>query len=149
MIRHAKIADRPALVDLLVDFSAETPIDLLKDPVFNYQYVVRTIDIIQRSGLVLVSEHAGEITGMLIAQIVGDIWMPDRKYMKEICWYVKPEHRGGSAGYRLLRAYEDHCEELIRRHQIQAYGLTTLSTSPDLNLTKRGWQRVETDWVKE
>ena len=149
MIRHARIEDRPEMLKMLYEFGDETPISLLQAPVMNDLYVMRTIDIIQRSGIALVSERDGEITGMLMAQIVGDTWMPNRKYMKELCWYVRPEHRGGTAGYRLLRKYEELCEELMERGSILAYGLTTLSNTPQMDLEKRGWVRVETDWVKE
>lgn len=149
MIRHATISDRPHILDMLYEFGDETPIKLLQAPVMNDLYVMRTIDIIQRSGIVLVSETDGEVSGMLMAQIVGDTWMPDRKYMKELCWYVRPQHRGSTAGYRLLKKYDEHCEKLMEKGVIRAYGLTTLSNSPQMDLEKRGWQRVETDWVKE
>lgn len=148
-IRSATIQDRPALVDLLVKFSSETPVGFLKNPEFNQTRIMRQIDAIQRSGIVLVAERQDELVGMIMGITVEDLWLPQKKYIREVAWYVLPEHRGSSAGFRLLKKYTEECELAIKHGLVCAAQLTTLTTSPDLKLEKRGWEPVETNWILE
>lgn len=148
-IRSATVEDRPELVELLVQFSSETPVAFLQNPEINETRMMRQIDAIQRNGIVLVAEHQDQLVGMIMGIIVEDLWLPQKKYIREVAWYVVPQHRGSSAGLRLLKQFTNECELAISHGLVCAAQLTTLTTSPNLNLQKRGWQPVETNWILE
>jgi hypothetical protein len=87
--------------------------------------------------------------GMLIAVIQQDSWLPHVKTMKEIAWWVEPEHRMSSLGYRLLKEYIKCGEKLVESDIIEGFTLTNMMQSPDFDLEKRGWRPVETNYVYE
>ena len=86
---------------------------------------------------------------MLIAGITPDAWLQHRKIMKEVAWWVEPEHRMGTLGYKLLKKYIDSGEKLVENSIIDAFTLTNMEISPDFNLEKRGWREVETNYIYE
>lgn len=153
-VEVATLEHRPELVDLLVQFADETPVHYLNDPVYDAQHMMRTIDKIQSNGLVMVAiwnppQEPPQVVGTIMGAIVEDIWLPNVRILREIAWYVLPEYRKTSAGLRLLKQYSDIADIAINSGHIRAAQLTTLSTSPKLNLQKRGWQLVEQNWIKE
>jgi len=85
----------------------------------------------------------------LIAGIAPDVWLPNVKAMKEIAWWVEPEHRGSSLGYRLLKEYVKCGEKMVEKNIIDTFTLTNMEISPDFNLKKRGWRPIETNYVYE
>jgi N-acetylglutamate synthase-like GNAT family acetyltransferase len=68
--------------------------------------------------------------------------------MREIAWWVDPEYRGSSAGGKLLAEYNRIGELMVEKDIISAYTITTLGMSDHLNLQKRGWHAIETNFVK-
>lgn len=53
----------------------------------------------------IVATEGGELVGMFVALAVQD-WFGDDWHLSELAVYVKPEHRGGMAFFRLVRAAE-------------------------------------------
>ena len=67
--------------------------------------------------------------------------------MKEVAWWVDPEHRMGSAGYKLLFRYIKYGKALQEADEIQGFTLTNMEQSPDFNLEKRGWAPMERNYL--
>lgn len=62
-------------------------------------------------GVVFVAEKAGEIIGG-IAGGVTEFWFCDELHGFDYSFFVHPEHRGGSAAFRLLLAFESWCKNM-------------------------------------
>ena len=112
MIRHATFKDYDAVMDMMINFANSSPYAPFKDPQYSDHYVRRLLDSFLKNGCILVGEKNEQIVGMLIAQIQQDAWLPHVKTMKEIAWWVEPEHRMSSLGYRLLKKYVEVGKEL-------------------------------------
>jgi len=65
--------------------------------------------------------------------------------MYEIAYWVEPEHRNGTAGYRLLKEYVRLCDELVDNNQIERYTMTQMS-GQKLNYSRFGLKPAEVTW---
>lgn len=149
MIRHATLQDFDRIMEMMINFANSSPFFAQHDPDYNDEYVRRLLCQFIKQGVILVGEIKGEIQGMLIAGILPDIWLPEVTTMKEIAWWVEPEHRMGSLGYKLLKKYVDCGEKMVEKDVIAGFTLTNMEISPDFNLEKRGWSKVETNYIYE
>ena len=148
LVRGAVFDDYEAIKRFMIDFANANPFKGLHNPHYNDVYANRLIDKIRKNGVALVAEKDGEIIGMLLAMVQGDIWLPIIKTMREVAWWVDPEHRGSSAGAKLLAEYTKVGDQLVDNNIISAYTITTLGMGDHLNLQKRGWSPIETNFVK-
>jgi predicted N-acetyltransferase YhbS len=147
-VRPATFDDYEAIKSFMIAFANANPFKGLHEPDYNDQYANRLIDKIRKNGVALVADKDGIVVGMLLAMVQGDIWLPEVKTMREVAWWVDPEHRGSSAGAKLLTEYNKVGEKLVAHDIISAYTITTLGMGDHLNLQKRGWHAIETNFVK-
>jgi len=148
IVRGAGFDDYEAIKRFMIAFANANPFKGLHQPDYNDTYANRLIDSIRKQGVALVAEQDGKIVGMLLAMINGDIWLPEVKTMRELAWWVDPEHRGTSAGAKLLAEYNRIGDVMVEKDIISAYTITTLGMGDHLNLEKRGWHAIETNFVK-
>jgi len=148
IVRGAGFDDYEAIKRFMIAFANANPFKGLHQPDYNDTYANRLIDSIRKQGVALVAEKDGEIVGMLLAMINGDLWLPEVKTMRELAWWVDPEHRGTSAGAKLLAEYNRIGDVMVEKDIISAYTITTLGMGDHLNLEKRGWHAIETNFVK-
>ena len=147
MIRQATLQDFDRIMELMINFANSSPYAPLKQPEYNDTYIRNLLVSIIKQGVILVGEIDDKIEGMLIGLIQEDLWLPHVKTMKEIAWWVEPEHRMSSLGYRLLKEYVTVGTKLQTEEIISGFTLTNMEISPDFNLEKRGWNKVETNYV--
>lgn len=145
-IRNAKPKDFPDIKRLMVDFANHNPVEDLHNPQYDELYTDRVLQHIYKEGLIIVCEHHNRVIGMLLASIQGDIWLPHVKRMTEIAWWVEEQYRGTTAGARLLKHYISVGIECQERGIISSFTLTTLTTTPELQLEKRGWEPIDINW---
>ena len=69
--------------------------------------------------------------------------------MKEVAWWVEPEHRMGTLGYKLLKKYIESGEKMVEHEIIDGFTLTNMEISPDFDLEKRGWKKIESNYLFE
>lgn len=113
----------------------------------NEEYVRKMLThIFAGGGVVFVAEKDADIVGMLIAVKNNNVWDPDLWLMNELCYWVEPDHRGTTAGYRLIKSYVDHCEELKQAGSIESYTISKMVNSPDLDYTRFGFTKLEEMW---
>jgi GNAT superfamily N-acetyltransferase len=148
IIRGAHFNDYDTIKRFMIAFANANPFTGLHAPDHNDTYANRLIDKIRKQGVALVAEQDGEVIGMLLAMINGDMWLPEVKTLREIAWWVDPEHRGTNAGGKLLKEYNRIGELMVEKDIISAYTITTLGMGDHLNLQKRGWHAIETNFVK-
>jgi GNAT superfamily N-acetyltransferase len=147
MIREANKFDVDAIIEMLKHYREAAPLDALQSA-DDEEYIRRIItEIIAGMGFIFVAEKDLTIFGMLIAAKFPNIWNPKVNQCSEIAYWVEPEFRGGTAGYRLLSAYIKKCEEWKRQGIIHFCTVTKMRNSPDLKYDKFAFQKLEETWV--
>jgi len=149
MIRRATIQDYDSIMAMMINFANSSPYSALRNPEYNDMYIRRLLDSFGKEGCILLGEKNNEVVSMLIAQIQTDAWLPEIKTMKEVAWWVEPEHRMSSLGYRLLKEYVKIGKTLVEEQIIEGFTLTNMEISPDFDLEKRGWRPIETNYIYE
>lgn len=150
LIRHATKEDFDELIRMLISYGNATPLTLFEDPKYDEHRVKMLLGNFMMKHLVLVGEvEENKLGGLLIANLIPDIWMPQIITLRETAWWVDEEYRGTSLGYRLLQEYLKVGKRLKESGTIQEIVLSTMVNSPDLKLEKRGWRTIETNYVYE
>lgn len=141
MIRQATKFDKPDICDMMRMFRAEADlpeyadienIDHLLDPIFAGQ------------GVIFLEEKKG----FLMAIILPAIWSNKILCMHELAWFVKPEERNTSLGYRLFVTYLNYGKQLKSEGRINYFTITKLDTSPDLRYSKYGFRKKDENWIQ-
>tara|TARA_R110000868_G_scaffold182830_5_gene423957 strand:- start:44 stop:487 length:444 start_codon:yes stop_codon:yes gene_type:complete len=101
--------------------------------------------ILAGGGVALVSEKDNTLTGMLLAIRSPFLWDNTKTIMTEIAYWVEPEHRGSSAGYRLLKEYVEYCDELKDLNKISNYTISQME-GQELNYSRFGFKPIEHTW---
>jgi len=146
LIRDASPFDIPALLDMLRCYRSHTPLAFLAEA-DDADYVTRLLtELMAGKGLVLVAEN-DSVVGMLIASISPSAWSPKHLLMIEMAYWVEPESRGGTAGYRLLIEYKKRGEAMKADGRICNFMISKMSNSPNLQYQKFGFDKLEEYWV--
>lgn len=147
MIRRLQRADFDQVQELMECFANESGIGDLENPTYDTDHVRQVLLRCEKGGISLVGQKGDQITGVLLSILVPDLWIPEIVRLRELAWYVRPEHRGGTTGARLYSAYIDSAEELRRSGRITSYTMSQLSGSPNFDLERRGFRHLETTFV--
>ena len=148
--RFATLQDIPAVSELLKQFSLEARVGFR--PWSTEQDTPRIFKLVtrwQQDHYVRVAVQDTEIVGTLIAELGIDFWDPDRKLLQERAWFVSKSHRGSRAGAVLWRAWDQDCDEYLRKGRVQAVLLSTQGPDTNFDPGRRGWKLIEQTWMKE
>lgn len=112
IIRRARREDLPALVAMGHALHDESP--HYSRTGFAPEKLQRLYDQLQgtllaEQGAVLVAESSGEVIGMAVC-VATERWFSHDLYVTDLTVYVRPEHRGGPAFPKLVRAIEAWAE---------------------------------------
>lgn len=145
MIRQATKFDRDQVVAMLNRYKLVSPLKFQRtaDPAQAYKIFD---SIIAGAGICFVADEDGKLTGFLLAVRNVNVWVPDTWAIQELAYWVEPEHRGSTAGYRLLKSYTDYCQELLNQKQISYFTVSKMSNSPDLKYNRFGYEELESTW---
>lgn len=114
----------------------------------NRAYIIAVLsEILAGKGVILIAEKEKPV-GMLIAMIVDSFWNPNIKELHELAFWVEPEYRGGTHGFRLLKAYVDFGLQLKEQKRIDCFYVTKMVDSPDIKYNKFGFKKLEENWVQ-
>ena len=113
MIRRAQDHDLDALIGMGHALHDESP--RYQAMAFNPEKLRRLYHalkgtLLAEGGAVFVAEISGDVVGMCVCTTV-DRWFSDERFVTDLTLYVKPEHRGGMTGPRLVRAMEGWAKE--------------------------------------
>jgi N-acetylglutamate synthase-like GNAT family acetyltransferase len=148
MIRQANKFDIESIIGLLKQYRESAPLDVLRYA-NDEEYITQLLsEILSGSGIIFLAEKDDVIIGMLIAAIIPNIWNPKARQCSEVAYWVNPEYRGGTAGYRLIQSYMSECDAMVKQGKIQFYTMTKMVNSPDLKYSKFGFSKLEETWVK-
>lgn len=144
MIRQANKYDKPMILDMMQMFRKESEIAEYQD-LNNPEYWNGLLDhILVGKGVVFIEENKG----LLMALICQIPWCDKTLQMYELAWYVKPEYRNTTVGYRLLKNYVDYGKELKANGRIKFFTMSKMVTSPNIKYDKFGFRKLDENWVQ-
>lgn len=144
MIRLANKFDIPRIIEMLWDYHDSGNISNMEiEDDTTATKILSTI--VAGAGIGLVSEQNKKLTGMLLALCVPYLWDNSKLVMTEIAYWVDLDHRGSTAGYRLLKHYTEMCDELKDQGRIQFYTMSQMH-GQELNYSRFGFKPIETTW---
>jgi GNAT superfamily N-acetyltransferase len=144
MIRQATKYDKTKIIEMMQLFRAESHIEQYKD-LDNVEYWNRLLDsIFSGQGIIYIEDGIGLIMGV----VMPTIWCDKTLVLNELAWYVKPEHRNTTVGYRLLKAYVDYGKQLKETGRIKMFTIAKMVTSPDLKYGRFGFSKLDEIWIQ-
>jgi hypothetical protein len=144
MIRQATKYDKTQVIQMMQLFRAESNIEQYKD-LDNVEYWNRLLDsILSGQGVIYIEEDVGLIMGV----VMPTIWCDKTLVLNELAWYVKPQYRNTTVGYRLLKAYVEYGKELKRSGRIKMFTIAKMVTSPDIKYGRFGFSKLDEIWIQ-
>lgn len=144
MIRQATKYDKTQIIEMMKSFRAESKIAEYQG-LDNMEYWNQLLDsILAGQGVIFIEDNVG----LLMAIITPTIWCNKTLAMHELAWWVTPEKRNTTTGYRLLKAYVDHGNQLKESGRIKLFTMTKMVTSPDIKYGKFGFRKLDENWVQ-
>lgn len=149
MIKLADHKDTLAIVDLLKRFLTETSYSQSEQAVKDTEHLCKITWLVQQHGYIWLAYQNEEPVGLLMAVKEPNMWLPSARELKELVWYVVPEHRSSTVGGKLFLQYCKKGDELLSRGDIQGYFTTQMTTTRNIDLERRGFRLTERTFLKE
>jgi GNAT superfamily N-acetyltransferase len=144
MIREATKYDKTQIIEMMKLFRAESKIEQFQD-LDNELYWNRLLDnILAGMGIIYIEDGKG----LIMALISHTAWCDKTFQMYELAWYVKPEFRNGTVGYRLLKSYIDYGKQLKASGRIKIFSIAKMVTSPNIKYEKFGFSKLDENWIQ-
>jgi len=86
--------------------------------------------------------------GILLSIVLPFILSDKILGLHELALYLKPDYRGGTAAYRLLKEYNEYGELLKTTGRIKYYTMSRLVSSPDMDYSRFGYRKQDEIWVQ-
>jgi GNAT superfamily N-acetyltransferase len=144
MIRQATKYDKTQIIEMMKEFRAEANFPELMG-IENEEYWNILLDnVFAGQGVIFLEEGKG----LLMAMVLPTIWCNKTFAMHELAWYVRPQHRITTIGFRLFSAYLAYAKQLKEQGRIQYFTITKLDTSPGLKYEKYGFRKKDENWIQ-
>lgn len=148
MIRLATRYDIPRLLEIVEAYAFENTIKKLGDSRNHFPRYVEELlfSIIKGHGFIYID---ADMRGAIIAYKNSNIWSPKVKELNELLWWVEPEHRNGTVGGRLWKAFDTHAQKMLKAGEIDYICTSIAATGPLIDFSKRGYKPLGASFVKE
>lgn len=144
MIRQANKHDKIEILEMMKQFRKESVIHQYQD-LDNYEYWDELLNsIFAGRGIIFIEQGKG----LLMSIIAPVIWCNKTFGLYELAWWVKPEYRNGTTGYRLVKQYIDYANKLKQEGRIKLFTLSKLPNTPNLDYTKLGFVKTDENWMQ-
>jgi N-acetylglutamate synthase-like GNAT family acetyltransferase len=144
MIRQATKYDITQLIEMIRMFREESPVEQYKDIENPNHWNLLINTILAGKGVIFIEDNVGFIMGF----ITPVIWCEKTLAMYELAWYVKPEYRHKTVGYKLLKAYINYAKELKEQGRIKLFTVTKMITTPNFDYSRFGFKKIEENWMQ-
>ena len=147
MIREANKHDMPQLLQMMRDYSTQTPVPALQEAAAHDEAHVANLmmQMIAGRGFVLIDN---ESRGFIAALITKNIWCPEVYELHELAWWVKPEHRNGTVGGRLWKEFDRLATDLIDDGRIDVAVTAVMANNSWIDYTKRGYAPMQATFFR-
>jgi hypothetical protein len=144
MIRQATKYDKIQIIELMKLFRTEANIKQFQS-LDNEPYWNKLLDtIFAGAGIIYIEDGVG----LIMALIAHTSWCDKTFYMQELAWYVKPEQRNTSVGYRLLKKYIEYGNKLKEEGRIVMFAIGKMPSSPNVKYEKFGFIKLDENWIQ-
>lgn len=148
MIRLATRADLETVTDLLLEFLAETSYTQhCAEP--DREHIKRLVFSVLHQGYIWILFDQEQPQGILVSVKEASVWMPNKRSLRELVWYVRPQHRGTVKAGRMFVKFCEQGDKLLGSGDISGYFTTRMSTTADYDLERRGFRQTEKLYIKE
>ena len=128
----------------MIEFKNESNILQLRE-LYSPEYWDQLLNtILAGAGIIFIEPNKG----LIMALIAPSVWCNKTLQLHELAWYVKPEHRNTSIGYRLLKQYVDYGNKLKQSGRIKFFTMAKMVTSPDIKYDKFGFKKLDENWIQ-
>ena len=147
MIREANKHDMPQLLQMMRDYSTQTPVPALQAAdVHDETHVANLMtQMMSGRGFVLIDN---ESRGFIAALIINNIWCPEVFELHELAWWVKPEHRNGTVGGRLWKEFDRLATDLIDDGRVAVAVTAVMANNTWIDYTKRGYAPMQATFFR-
>jgi GNAT superfamily N-acetyltransferase len=142
MIRPATKHDKTKIIAMMREFHAEA--DLPEVPQNEEYFNVLLDSIFAGQGIVFLEEGKG----LLMAMVLPTIWCNKTFAMHELAWYVRPEQRNTTIGFRLFASYLAYGRQLKEQGRIKYFTMSKLDVSQNLKYEKYGFRKKDENWIQ-
>ena len=144
MIRKATKYDKIEIIQMMQLFRAEADIEQYRN-LDNVVYWNKILDsILAGQGIIFLEEGKG----LIMALITHTAWCDRTFQMYELAWYVKPEYRNTTVGYRLLKEYINYGKLLKQQGRIKLFSIAKMVSSPNIKYDKFGFNKLDETWIQ-
>jgi GNAT superfamily N-acetyltransferase len=144
MIRKATKYDKTQIIEMMQLFRAEADIEHYRH-LDNIVYWNKLLDsILAGQGVIFLEENKG----LLMALITHTAWCDRTFQMYELAWYVKPEYRNTTIGYRLFKEYIEYGKQLKEQGRIKFFSIAKMVSSPNIKYDKFGFNKLDETWIQ-
>ncbi len=144
MIRQATKYDKTEIIEMMQLFRAEADIEQYRH-LDNIVYWNKLLDnILAGQGVIFLEQGKG----LIMALITHTAWCDRTFQMYELAWYVKPEYRNTTVGYRLLKKYIDYGKKLKEQGRIKLFSIAKMVSSPNIKYEKFGFNKLDETWIQ-
>lgn len=144
MIRQASKYDKTQIIDFMKCFRDESPLKEIFASNDETQISNLINNIFAGQGRIFIKDNVG----FFMCLIQPSIWNHETFVLHEIAWYVLPQYRNGTSGYKLLKAYLEYANELKQNGKIKYFTLSKLVISPNLKYEKLGFRKIDETWIQ-
>jgi N-acetylglutamate synthase-like GNAT family acetyltransferase len=147
MIREANKYDMPELLQMMRDYSTQTPVPALQAAAAHDEAHVANLmtQMMAGRGFVLIDN---ESRGFIAALITTNVWCPEVYELHELAWWVKPEHRNGTVGGRLWKEFDRLATDLIDDGRIDVAVTAVMANNTWIDYTKRGYSPMQATFFR-
>ena len=147
-MRDATRYDKPQIKDMLRSFAIESKVLEIEQQFANFsqdKYLDKLLDTIMAGmGIIYIEEGKGFIMGMF----TPSVWCDKTLTLHELAWYVKPEFRGSTVGYRLLKTFISYGNKMKESGRIKYFVIGKMESSPDIKYEKVGFKKIDESWIQ-
>lgn len=149
MIKQAAHKDTMIAVGLLRKFLSETAYAQATEAAKDLEHLTKIVWTCLQFGYVWIAYNEEEPIGILMAVKEPNMWYPKANQLRELVWYVVPEHRSTTIGGKLFLSYCQKAEKLLQSGIIEGYFTTRMTTTDPINYERRGFRLTEQTYLKE
>ena len=148
MIRLATRHDIPALVWMMQEYAKEAPVPVLANPKnHDTSYVSNLIfQMLNGRGFIFIDD---DHRGMIAAIITNNVWCPKVLELRELAWWVMPEHRGKTLGGKLWIKFDNLAQDMLNNKRVDFVCTTVMANSPLIDYTLRGYKPLEATFFRD
>ena len=147
-MREATRYDKPQIKDMLRSFAIESKVLEIEQQFANFsqdKYLDKLLDTIMAGmGIIYIEEGKGFIMGMF----TPSVWCDKTLTLHELAWYVKPEFRGSTVGYRLLKTFISYGNKMKESGRVKYFVIGKMESSPDIKYEKFGFKKIDESWIQ-